>query len=112
MRSGNTSFQELTYLTQKIDMKRSLLILLVGCTAFIGAIIGSFFTLRYIDVGPAYNSIEARQNLKLTNYRRDSAVQIPTGLNFETAARLVTPAVVHIRTIFGSGRFGINAIDS
>jgi Do/DeqQ family serine protease len=93
-------------------MKRSLLILLVGCTAFIGAIIGSVFTLRYIDVGPAYNSIEARQNLKLTNYRIDSALRIPSGLNFETAARLVTPAVVHIRTVFGSGRFGINAIDS
>jgi len=93
-------------------MKRSLLILLVGCTAFIGAIIGSMFTIRYIDTGPTYNSIEARQNLILTNYRIDTTYRIPSGLNFETAARLVTPAVVHIHTVFGSGRFGLNALDS
>jgi len=93
-------------------MKRSLLILLVGCTAFIGAIIGSIFTLRFIDIDPSYNSIEARQNLKLTNYRVDSSLRVPAGLNFENAARLVTPAVVHIRTVFGSGRFGLNALDS
>jgi serine protease Do len=93
-------------------MKRSLLILLVGCTAFIGAIIGSIFTMRYIDTGPIYNSIEARQNLKLTNYRIDTALRVPSSLNFETSARLVTPAVVHIRTVFGSGRFGLNALDS
>ncbi len=93
-------------------MKRSLLILLVGCTAFIGAIIGSIFTLRFIDVDPSYSSIEERQNLKLTNYRIDTALRVPSGLNFETSARLVTPAVVHIRTIYGSGRFGLNALDS
>jgi len=93
-------------------MKRSMLILLVGCTAFIGAIVGSIFTMRYMDVGPAYNSIEERQNLKLTNYRIDTASRVPNGLNFESAARLVTPAVVHIRTVFGSGRFGLNALDS
>jgi S1-C subfamily serine protease len=93
-------------------MKRSLLILLVGCTAFIGAIVGSIFTMRYMDVGPVYNSIEERQNLKLTNYRIDTTSRVPSGLNFESAARLVTPAVVHIRTVFGSGRFGLNALDS
>ena len=93
-------------------MKRSLLILLVGCTAFIGAIVGSIFTLRFMDAGPAYNSIEGRQNLKLTNYRIDSAARVPSGLNFETAARLVTPAVVHISTIYGGGKFSINAFDS
>jgi serine protease Do len=93
-------------------MKRSLLILLVGCTAFIGAIVGSIFTMKFINVEPAYNSIEARQNLKLTNYRPDSAARVPAGLNFETAARLVTPAVVHIRTVYGGGKFSLNALDS
>lgn len=93
-------------------MKRSLLILLVGCTAFIGAIIGSIFTLKFIDVDPTYNSIQARQNLKLANYRADSMVRVPSGLNFETAARLVTPAVVHISIAFGSGKFSLNAFDS
>ena len=93
-------------------MKRSLLILLVGCTAFIGAIVGSIFTMKFIDVDPMYNSIEARQNLKLANYRVDSTARVPSGLNFETAARLVTPAVVHIRTVYGGGKFSLNAFDS
>jgi serine protease Do len=93
-------------------MKRSLLILLVGCTAFIGAIIGSIFTFQFIDVDTAYNSIEVRQNLKLTNYRTDTSARVPTSLNFETAARLVTPAVVHIRIVYGVGKFSLNAFDS
>jgi len=93
-------------------MKRSLLILLVGCSAFIGAISGSIFTLKFIDVDRNYNSIEARQNLLLANYRTDSSMRVPAGLNFETAARIVTPAVVHIRTIYGGGKFSLNALDS
>lgn len=93
-------------------MKRSLLILLVGCTAFIGAIIGSIFTINFIDVDPAYKSIEERQNLKFTNYRIDTAARFSSGVNFETAARLVTPAVVHIRIAYGGGKFSLNAFDS
>jgi len=93
-------------------MKRSLLILLVGCAAFIGAIIGTIFTLRFIDVDNSYNSIAERQNLKLANYRLDTTLRVPAGLNFELAAKLVTPAVVHIRTVFGPGRFGLNALES
>ncbi|MCW5911122.1 MAG: trypsin-like peptidase domain-containing protein [Cyclobacteriaceae bacterium] len=93
-------------------MKRSLLILLVGCSAFIGAIIGAIFTLKYFDAGPAYSSIEARQNLKLASFTPDSA-HYPGGapINFETAARLVTPAVVHISTIYGGGKFSLNALE-
>ncbi|MDD1444510.1 hypothetical protein MEO93_30070, partial [Dolichospermum sp. ST_sed3] len=103
----------MTYLTYlKIDMKRSVLILLVGCTAFIGAIIGSIFTIQFINSDPVYTSIEERQNLKLTNYRMDTAARVSSGLNFQTAARLVTPAVVHIRIAYGGGKFSLNAIDS
>lgn len=93
-------------------MKRLLLILLVACAAFIGAITGSIFTLKYFDGGPAYTSIEERQNLKLTNYAADTVQYrnvIP--INFQTAAKLVTPAVVHISTIYGGGRFSLNALE-
>lgn len=93
-------------------MKRSLLILLVICSSFIGAIVGSILTLRYYDAGPAYNSIEERQNLRLTNFSNDSVSRIQPPINFEAAARQVTPAVVHISTIYGGGRFSINALDS
>lgn len=94
-------------------MKRSLLILLVACSAFIGAIVGSIFTLNYFDAGPSYNSIEERQNLKLANFSPDSSrYNLPTTpINFEVAANAVTPAVVHIRTIYGGGKFSINALD-
>jgi serine protease Do len=93
-------------------MKRSLLILLVACSAFIGAITGSIFTLKYFDAGPTYNSIEERQNLRLANYSVDSIrYRNVAPINFESAAKLVTPAVVHIRTIHGGGRFSINALE-
>ncbi len=91
-------------------MKRSLLILLVVCTAFIGAVIGSIFTLRFYDQGPLYNSIEERQNLRFINYAPDSSNK-QTAINFEIAARQVTPAVVHISTRYGGGKFSINALD-
>jgi serine protease Do len=92
-------------------MKRSLLILLVVCTAFIGAVMGSIFTLRFYDVGPSYTSIEERQNLRFTNYAPDSSSRIQPAINFESAARAVTPAVVHISTRYGGGKFSINALD-
>jgi len=92
-------------------MKRSLLILLVVCTAFIGAVVGSMVTLRFYDSGPSYSSIEERQNLRFTNYVPDSSNRIQPVINFETAAREVTPAVVHINTRYGGGKFSINALD-
>lgn len=92
-------------------MKRSLLILLVVCTAFIGAVVGSIVTLRFYDAGPSYTSIEERQNLRFTNYVPDSSNRIQPAINFEAAAREVTPAVVHINTRYGGGKFSINALD-
>jgi serine protease Do len=93
-------------------MKRSLLILLVVCAAFIGAVVGSIFTLKFYDAGPAYRSIEERQNLRLTNYSADSSTRNSGIINFEAAARLVTPAVVHISTVYGGGKFSLNALDN
>ncbi len=92
-------------------MKRSLLILLVVCIAFIGAIVGSIFTLTFYDAGAPYNSIEERQNLRLVNYAPDSTNRIQAAINFDAAASLVTPAVVHINTRYGGGNFSINALD-
>lgn len=94
-------------------MRRSLIFLLVLCSAFIGAVLGTIFTIRYLDVGPAYNSIEERQNSRLiNNFSYDSALKIPRELNFEFASKLVTPAVVHIRTNYGKGDFSLNPLDS
>lgn len=93
-------------------MGRTLLILSVVIAAFIGAVSGSLITLRYLDQGATYKSIEERQNLRLTNYRPDSMQRTAAILNFEAAAKAVTPAVVHIRAVYGPGEFSINPLDS
>jgi serine protease Do len=93
-------------------MKRSLLVLLVICSAFIGAMVGTLFTLKYFNQEPAYNSIEQRQKLKTVNFSLDTSYRVPNGLNFESAAKSVTPAVVHIRTSYGLGGFSLNALDN
>src|SRR6267142_7289723 len=93
-------------------MKRTLLILTVILSAFIGAIPGILFTIRYLDVTPSYVSIEDHQTTKSVNFRGDTSfAKVPAGLNFEVAAQLITPAVVHIRTIYGPGNFSLNPLE-
>lgn len=94
-------------------MSRSLFVAVILVTAFIGAIIGSVVTLRYFDPGAPYESIEERQNLRLTNnYQFDTIRRLPAVLDFGFAARMVTPAVVHIRAVYGPGDFSLNPLDS
>jgi Do/DeqQ family serine protease len=94
-------------------MKRALLILTVILSALIGAVLGILFTVRYLDVTPSYVSIEDHQKPRSVNYRADSSfANVPSvGLNFEAAAQLITPAVVHIRTIYGPGNFSLNPLE-
>jgi Trypsin-like serine proteases, typically periplasmic, contain C-terminal PDZ domain len=93
-------------------MKRSLLVLLVICSAFVGAILGTLFTINYVGDQAAYNSIEERQQSKLVSLPPESEIKIPEVMNFETAANRVTPAVVHIRTVMGRGSFSVNPLDA
>jgi serine protease Do len=93
-------------------MRRSLFVAVILVTAFIGAIIGSLVTLRYFDPGAPYESIEERQNLRLTNYQFDTTRRLPAVLDFGFAARMVTPAVVHVRAVYGPGDFSLNPLDS
>lgn len=91
-------------------MKKSLLILTVLVSAFVGATLGVIFTIRNVDLlSPSYNSVEDRQT-RLVSYSKDTIFQIPRGLQFESAARQITPAVVHIRTTYGSGEFSLNPL--
>lgn len=93
-------------------MKRTLLILTIIISAFLGSIMGVIFTLTYIEREPTYNSIAGRQTSHLINYVRDSTQSsIVAGLNFESAAKMITPAVVHIRTVYGSGSFSVNPLE-
>ncbi|MEQ8363013.1 MAG: trypsin-like peptidase domain-containing protein [Cyclobacteriaceae bacterium] len=92
-------------------MNRSLLILTVIISSFIGAAFGIIFTIRYIDViDPSYTSIQEKQKTAFVNYLGDSALRAPRGFHFGEAAKLITPAVVHIRTVYGSGEFSLNPL--
>ena len=93
-------------------MKRSLLFLLVITSAFVGAIVGTLFTINYIDRDPSYKSIEQRQNVKSVHFSKDTSYHIPSAVNFESAAKSVIPAVVHIRTSYGLTGFSLNALDN
>ncbi|MEI9920800.1 MAG: trypsin-like peptidase domain-containing protein [Bacteroidota bacterium] len=92
-------------------MRRSVFfLLLVVIASLIGAVGGSLLTLNFVERTVPYQSIEDRQNLKLTSYLPDSGRRL-AGLNFEGAARTVTPAVVHIRATYGAGDFSLNPLE-
>jgi serine protease Do len=91
-------------------MKRSIFILLLLIVvACLGGVLGSIFTIRYLNVESSpYNSIDARQRLVLTSNGKDTSYNVPQGLNFLEAAKKVTASVVHIRTGYGPGNFSLN----
>jgi len=92
-------------------MNRSLLIFSVIVAAFVGAVLGIIFSIRYMDLlSPAYNSVQEHQASAFVNYGRDSGNYTQKALHFENAAQLITPAVVHIRTTYGSGEFSLNPL--
>ncbi len=95
-------------------MKRQWLILTVVVAAFIGAIAGIFFSIRYLNLAtPSYVSIAQRQALSFTSYPSDSGNNKNlTGIHFGAAAKLVTPAVVHIKTVYGPGRLSLNPLQN
>ena len=92
-------------------MKRLLGILVVIISAFIGAVTGAVLTLRYVENTPSYNSIESRQNLVFAKMGPDSSRNFSVGPDFEYAAKLITPAVVHISTVYGPGEFSLNPLE-
>ncbi|HOX83832.1 MAG TPA: trypsin-like peptidase domain-containing protein [Chryseolinea sp.] len=92
-------------------MKRSLFIVTVILTACIGGIIGSIFTLRFLNQeAKPYPSIEARQQLVLTGYAADTTYRVPKEMDFLSTAKKITPGVVHIRVAYASGGFSANPL--
>lgn len=86
-------------------MRRLLFFAVVLLSACIGAIIGSFYTIRYFDSIPDYTSIVERQKVRMPAGAGSMAV------NFEDAAREVTPAVVNVNAVFGPGEFTLAPMD-
>ena len=95
-------------------MQRRLFLLSIMLAAvvggFISVIIAQYF-VQPLPYTPPYQSIEDRQNIKLTRSVTDSNFTIPNGLNFVSAAENVIEGVVHVRTYFGSGNYSINALE-
>lgn len=94
-------------------MKRTgILITIIFLVTFIGGILGSIFTVKYLsDSIPTYQSIDERQNSVLANYHRDSVYDVPKEVNFLLASQKVVPAVVHIQASYGSGSFSLNPLE-
>ena len=89
-------------------MRRFLIILVVVLSSFIGAVMGVVITLRYIESERAYTSIEKHQNLLFASMGLDSIKRNSAVPGFEYAAKMITPAVVHINTVYGPGDFSVN----
>jgi Do/DeqQ family serine protease len=68
--------------------------------------------MKFIDSDDEYQSIDERQKLKMVKYSSDTLSNTNGGIDFEAPSQKVIPAVVHIQTVYGSGKFSINAIDN
>jgi serine protease Do len=94
-------------------MNRTIFILTIVVVACIGGVLGSIFTIHYLDVSPAsYASIDARQQLVLTGRKADTVYNSRSDINFLSTANKVVPGVVHIRTGYGPGVFSLNPLQS
>lgn len=74
--------------------KRNFIIAIV-IASFVGALVALATYQIVVPEEDNYNSIQERQNVKLSNYTIDASV--PEGINFVQAAEVVTPGVVHVR---------------
>lgn len=94
-------------------MKRTtILVLIILLVAFVGGIVGSIVTFRYLNVSVIpYESIADRQNLVLARNPSDTSTRVPGELDFLSSARTVVRSVVHIRAAYGSGSFSLNPLE-
>ncbi|MBX2965732.1 MAG: trypsin-like peptidase domain-containing protein [Cyclobacteriaceae bacterium] len=94
-------------------MKRTIILtLLILLVAVTGGIVGSWYTVHYLDsLSTPYSSIEDRQRMRLTNFESDTAYRVPAGMDFLAASKKVVSGVVHIRTTYGSGAFSLNPLE-
>lgn len=84
-------------------MNKRNLFLIIFLASFIGAVIAIAGFSLFFNNGPKYDTFEERQNIKFKNTNFDTNIDIPEGPNFVYAASLVTPGVVHIKTVKESG---------
>lgn len=92
--------------------KRQFLLGVLMAAVFGGLVVLGGLKLMWEDISPGYTSIEDKQKVKLASYDSNSEYTVPEGLNFIHAAEKVTPGVVHIRSMYGSGNYSNNPLDN
>jgi Do/DeqQ family serine protease len=77
------------------------LFFIVLLSSFAGAVL-AILGFRYTMGGTRYESLSSSNNYRLSSYSLEdtSSIVVPEGMNFVYAANAVTPAVVHIKTMF------------
>ena len=80
-------------------MNNKKLVLFMVLAAFLGAVL-SLAGYKYLIEEKRYQSIEAKQNARLSSYYADTTVAVPEGMNFVHAANVSRPAVVHIKSYY------------
>jgi Do/DeqQ family serine protease len=80
-------------------MNNRKLIFFLVLAAFLGAAF-SLAGYKFLIEPKVYQSIEDKQDVRLSSYFSDSAIVIPEGLNFVYAANASRPAVVHIKSYY------------
>lgn len=94
-------------------MKRSHIYLGMFFSAVLGAVIASFIiTAGLPQLSQAsYDSISERQQQVSYQSVSDTSLAF-TAIDFESAAGQVIPGVVHIRTLYSSGRYSLNPMNN
>ena len=80
----------------------------------IGAMLSAVIVLSYFEKNQSYEytSISNKQGSEIKQVKySDSSFIVPKGLNFISAAKKVTPAVVHIRSVYSGGASSFNALE-
>jgi serine protease Do len=80
-------------------MNTKKLVLAVLLASFLGGIL-SLGGYKFFIEDKSYQSIEKHQQVRFSNYVKDTNVVVPQGMNFTYAADAVRPAVVHIKTLY------------
>lgn len=80
-------------------MNKGQIAVIILLASFLGGLL-SLFGYKMLADNKTYQIIEGPQQVRFSNYLADTNIVVPEGLNFIYAADVVTPAVVHIKTLY------------
>ena len=93
-------------------MKKSQVYFGMFISAVLGAVIASMVIYAGLPPfqGPSYSSIAERQ--QQVSYSANTDVAVSPAIDFASAANAAIPGVVHIRTLYSSGRYSMNPMNN